>query len=487
MATPAFRAAGAGVFCANSVANPSTLACTAPAGRSVGDLLLCVTECLSITATVSTPSGWNLVSGFPKRSGTASGGSTYVFSRIADGTSADNCSPSWSGVTTGTSGDASGAVIAAWSGLTETLDTAVVGSGHSPITNLSSLPLISTVSNNTMVLGIAIKLLESAGQSATWTAWSERYDNSTTSGTGHIVTIADKFVAAGLTTVNDTVTWSATTSARDYEICLAFQSIMPTGAAARSETLALSAAGVRKTFGAALRSEVLTLAAAGVRKRLGAAALSGTVSFAAAGVRKRLGAAARPGTITFAASGVRKALGAVSLPETLMFTAAGVRKRLGAAARSEVLALVASGVRKTFGSAGRSETLTFTAAGFLKRVGYAARPETISFSAAGVRKRLGAASRSELLAFTAAGIRKLVGAASRSETFSFTAAGFVRQHIVDPDSGVSIALSPNPGDSISLSPLGATALGVLTQDVASTVGLLAPDVVSNPTLIMPHS
>src|SRR5215218_3415612 len=122
MATPAFRAAGTAVFAPNNISNPTALATTAPAGRSVGDLLLLIDECRSITATVATPSGWGAgrLTGFPVRSGTASGGPVYALTRIADGTAADNATPTWTGVATGTSGDSSGARIIAWQNATVT-------------------------------------------------------------------------------------------------------------------------------------------------------------------------------------------------------------------------------------------------------------------------------------------------------------------------------------------------------------------------------
>ena len=73
-----FKSISAVVASANNVANPTTLTPVLPT-RATGDLLLAITSCRSITATVATPAGWAVWPGFPKRSATASGGSIYVF------------------------------------------------------------------------------------------------------------------------------------------------------------------------------------------------------------------------------------------------------------------------------------------------------------------------------------------------------------------------------------------------------------------------
>src|SRR5215471_4531033 len=104
-----FRSAGAWAFTANSTPASPSIATSAPAGVQRGDCLILISESLSNSATATTPSGWNLVSGFPKRSATASGGTIYVWTRLADGSASDTPSVSWTGLTTGTSGDTTGA------------------------------------------------------------------------------------------------------------------------------------------------------------------------------------------------------------------------------------------------------------------------------------------------------------------------------------------------------------------------------------------
>lgn len=238
MATPAFRAAGTTVFAPNNIVTPTALALTAPAGRVAGDLLLLFTWCRSITATVATPSGYNLVSGFPKRSGTASGGSVYVFSRIADGTAADSVTPSWASVTTGTSGDASGGAIIAWQNASAVLDGTVASSDLAAQTTTSVIPAFTTANANGLIVGFAMKQLELGSQTSTVATFTERLDQQTTSGTGHVVEVSDKVQVAAGSSGTATVTWSGTTSARALTVSLGLQ---PTPDAVNAAALTLKA------------------------------------------------------------------------------------------------------------------------------------------------------------------------------------------------------------------------------------------------------
>jgi hypothetical protein len=179
---------------------------------------------------VATPSGWTALTSSPFRSGTASGGTIYVFARIADGTGSDTPSPVWSGLTTGTSGDASGAGILAWSGIENDnfiQDVTAAKSDLSAQTTTSTIPALTTNYANSLVVGIAMKLLESSGQTSTVSGRTERADNSTTSGTGHIVEVCDVIKSPAGATSATTVTWSATTSARALTVSLAFAAVAP--------------------------------------------------------------------------------------------------------------------------------------------------------------------------------------------------------------------------------------------------------------------
>ena len=136
----AFRAAGTWSFTSNNVGSPFTCTPGAPTGKTVGDTLVLICESRSITATVATPTGWTLHPDFPKRSGTASGGTIYVFLRIADGTATDTPSPVWTGLTTGTSGDSSGAGILCYSGGSILVDGSAQVSDLAAQTTTSVIP-----------------------------------------------------------------------------------------------------------------------------------------------------------------------------------------------------------------------------------------------------------------------------------------------------------------------------------------------------------
>lgn len=219
--TPTFRAAGTWAFTSNNVSASSSLAPGAPAGKAVGDLLILISESRSITATAATPAGWTIVSGFPKRSATTSGGTIYMWTRIADGTSADTPTVAWSSLTSGTSGDSTGAGILAYTGVTATLDGTITVTDLASQTSSSTITGLTTALINTLVLSVAVKIVESSGQTST-TSWTERADNSTTSGTGHIVEVVELDTTTAGATGTHTVTWSGTTSARVLAVVVGF-------------------------------------------------------------------------------------------------------------------------------------------------------------------------------------------------------------------------------------------------------------------------
>lgn len=283
-----FRSAGTWAFTPNNVATPATLSPGAPAGVAVGDCLILVSASRSITATAATPSGWTLVTGFPKRSATASGGSIYVWTRIADGTASDTPSVTWSSLTTGTSGDSTGAGILCYQGLSATLDGTVQASDLSAQTTTSVIPAFTTGSANSMVIGVAMKLLESSGQTSTVATFTERADASTTSGTGHIVEVSDKLQATAGSSGTATVTWSATTSARALAVSLGLK-------AAASPTTASPGVGAASLAGLApaialpvvAKPAIGTLTATGLAPK----ALIGVVAKAALGLATLAGLA----------------------------------------------------------------------------------------------------------------------------------------------------------------------------------------------------
>lgn len=229
---PAFRALGTSSFTSNNVANPTSLTPGLPT-RVRGDVLLCFTWSRSISATVSTPSGWTLLSGFPLASGTSSGGKVYVFARVVDG---GESAPTvtWTGLTTGTSGDASGAVIASFSGLDTSrglasiIDGSATSSDQSASTTTCTIPSITTLSGMSLRIAIALKLLESSG--ATWTppsGFTEFFDLNTTTGTGHWVEGAAAVVNAIGSTGTTTAAPSVTTSSRALGVSFSLRALRP--------------------------------------------------------------------------------------------------------------------------------------------------------------------------------------------------------------------------------------------------------------------
>lgn len=221
MSIPAFRAAGTAVFTANSVATPTNLTPTKNVGTVNGDLMLLITESRSITATVGTPTGWTLATGFPVASATASGGKIYVFSRIADGTGNDAPTVTWTGLTTGTTGDSAGARIHSWSGArTVQAGTVPAVTDAAATTNWTS-PAITTTGINSLAVAISVKISDTA-QTATVATFTERSDDHTTTGTGHLTVVADKVQATASSTGTSTVTPTDTVSARVLAVSVSF-------------------------------------------------------------------------------------------------------------------------------------------------------------------------------------------------------------------------------------------------------------------------
>lgn len=221
-ATPAFRSAGTVTFSANNVTNTSLTPGT-PGTKSVGDLLVLVAACSSNANTVTTPSGWNVVSGFPKASGTATGGKMYVFTRIADGTATDVPAVTFGSMTTGTSGTPGAVVILVYQNGTETLDGSLPTLTDTTATTLTTIPAFTTGTNNSMVIGIAMKMQDLA-QSSTVATFTERVDSSTTNAIGWVLEVSDKVQTTLGSSGTAAVTWSSATSGRTVAISLGFKS-----------------------------------------------------------------------------------------------------------------------------------------------------------------------------------------------------------------------------------------------------------------------
>lgn len=265
MAAPAFRIAGAAQYTANSVTNPTSLSPVKQASIVNGDLMLLFTESRSNTATCTTPTGWTLLSPtFPLRSGTASGGTIYVFGRIADGTATDSPTVTWSGLSTGTTGDSCGARIHAWSNAQVALDG--VSTATDQAATLSWLINAATTSNpNSIVIGVSMKVSDTS-QTATFTNLTKRSDDNTQTGTGHITQVGDKLLASAGGSGSSTVTPSNTTSSRVLAISFGIQMVAQTVPfdavnAAASPTLAISAQTAIAASTSAVASPTLALSA----------------------------------------------------------------------------------------------------------------------------------------------------------------------------------------------------------------------------------
>lgn len=259
MATPAFRAAGTAVFTSNNVSNPTSLTPTKSGSTVNGDLMVLITESRSITATVGTPTGWTIVSGFPKRSATASGGSFYAFVRTADGGANDAPTVTWTGLTTGTNGDSSGARIISYSGTSATADGTPPAANDASSTTSITIPAHTTLLNNSMVFGAAMRVNDTAHTFTTAT-FTERTDDHTTSGTGHGTTTSSKLQVTAGSSGTATVTPSNTTASRTLAISFGFkQDISSIAVALVTETDVMFAMGKQKRKEIALISQTATV------------------------------------------------------------------------------------------------------------------------------------------------------------------------------------------------------------------------------------
>ena len=171
---------------ASSVVNPTNLATSPlPSPMANGDLLLAITTCRSNTATVATPSGWTLWTGFPQRSATASGGSIYVFYRVVVG---GETAPTltWTGVATGTSGDSSQACIACF----DRIDTASPIDAAPPAPTDASaggavIPGTTIVNSSTTAVGVGMKISDTNQTCIASGDYTEHGDFHTITGIGH--------------------------------------------------------------------------------------------------------------------------------------------------------------------------------------------------------------------------------------------------------------------------------------------------------------
>jgi hypothetical protein len=229
MPLPSFHAVGAVSASPNNVGTPVTLTPALPT-RSTGDGLLCFAWSSSNTMTVTTPTNWTLLTGFPIASGTAVGGKVYVFGEAVDGAEAAPACV-FASLTTGTTGTPASAVVASYSNVITSsgfpaLDGTVTSSDQTGSTTTVTIPSITTTLPNSLVIGFALKLGELSATFTPPTGWNEELDTFTTSGTGYQTEISDKVFAASGATGSVTAAPSVTTSSRALGVTLALQALL---------------------------------------------------------------------------------------------------------------------------------------------------------------------------------------------------------------------------------------------------------------------
>ncbi len=228
----AFESVGAVATVAS--ANNNAFTAALPTTRPVGSVLLLVAGTRLITATLATPSGWTLMSGFPKTSGTASGGRLWVFGRTVTG-SETAPSLAFTGPVTGTTGDDAGGFVICYSGvetasgIANIFDTAATVQDASGTTTCT-YPAITTTVANSMLVRTLIRFRDAA-DTFTPTAsplHTERVDAGSTNRTGRQHHLQD--MAGGATGVKAAVTVapSNTTASRYLAVSMALKELVLT-------------------------------------------------------------------------------------------------------------------------------------------------------------------------------------------------------------------------------------------------------------------
>lgn len=228
---PRQASTGTGSSAAASVVNPTALTPGLPATRANGDLLVAISSCRSNTATPTCSAGWSAFPGTPVASVTGSGGQIAVFTRRVDG-SESAPTVTWTGVTTGTSGDSSTSIIICYRYVDPAFQDGTVNKGtDAAITTTATIGSISPGFIDALVIGITIRINDTAH---TWTPptsgppyWAERTDQHTTSGIGHSLEVIDAVFPAAGATGTTTVVPSNTTSSQGLSITLALAALRP--------------------------------------------------------------------------------------------------------------------------------------------------------------------------------------------------------------------------------------------------------------------
>jgi hypothetical protein len=226
----AFESDGGTVFAAAN--NNNAISVPLPATRPTGSVLLCVIFNRLITASVTTaPSGYTLLSGFPKTSATASGGRLWVYAKeVVGGEAAPTVACDG---TTGTAGDLWGACLYCYSGvdLSGGLDAMLDGTPtvqDASGTTTCTYPALTISNADSMLVRTLVRIRDATDTFTETATWAEREDLGSTARTGAQHHLQDKLATASGSQASVTIAPSNTTAARYLALTLALKAVAST-------------------------------------------------------------------------------------------------------------------------------------------------------------------------------------------------------------------------------------------------------------------
>lgn len=213
----AFESDGGTVFAAS--ASNAAITVPLPATRTVGSVLFCFIFTRLITDVLGTaPTGYTLITGFPKSSATASGGRLWLYARIVDG-SETAPTVACTSAATGNTGDLWGAILSCYSGVDTSggiqniFDNAPVLTDASGTTTCT-YAAITFAAADSMRVGCLARFSDALDTFTPTASWSEREDASSTTRTGAQVHWQDFLPGVSGAQGAVTVAPSTTTAAR---------------------------------------------------------------------------------------------------------------------------------------------------------------------------------------------------------------------------------------------------------------------------------
>ena len=216
-----------------------------PATRPLGSVLLMVVCSRLISDTIGTaPVGYTLLTGFPKSSGTASGGRIWVYARVVDGTESAP-TVACSSAVTGNSGDLWCASLYCYSGVDTSGGIQGIVDGAATVQDASgtttcTYPALTITNADSMLLRFLWRIRDAADTFTPTATWNEREDIGSTVRTGGQHHFQDKLATASGAQATVTVAPSNTTAARYLAITMALKAIRPPKTASVSDGFALT-------------------------------------------------------------------------------------------------------------------------------------------------------------------------------------------------------------------------------------------------------